>query len=417
MFAIAALKSKCVFVQYADFLSRLKNKSHKPDIISVYIIAEVTAKPLTKRRTEMRSRIILSVIAACMLMLTGCSEDSSKTSDHDNEKYISGTGDVSQSSEKIMEKEYDNIKVSPDFYVDAAKDILPACYEITVMDDMQNNSDKIFEHYFGKEYDNTKVQDNSVAKIYESDDQIVLVKPNGTVGIWSHNKEDIELGTGLEYKNDVLLNSKTDQPYEMSGKKLETEKIKEISVSKLKEFTDLVGFPNEIKSFCVTTRTLDSGEEIAVVKLRKLFGGIPIFDLGDTGSQLPFKLPRIWPAIVCLNSDYEPITIQSYQGFTESKKVKETDRIISPEEAMDNASESLAEYLQLTALYEELVYMPTCTGSKNSASKMDGAEAGDILSIEPYWVIYFDLSWWKEKYAAVNAVTGEVYYVDNSRAV
>ena len=84
---------------------------------------------------------------------------------------------------------------------------------------------------------------------------------------------------------------------------------------------------------------------------------------------------------------------------------------------MDNASESLAEYLQLTALYEELVYMPTCTGSKNSASKMDGAEAGDILSIEPYWVIYFDLSWWKEKYAAVNAVTGEVYYVDNSRAV
>ncbi|MBR6872409.1 MAG: hypothetical protein IKN17_02760, partial [Ruminococcus sp.] len=83
----------------------------------------------------MRSRIILPVIAACMLMLTGCSEDSSKTSDHDKEKYIFGTGDVSQSSEKIMEKEYDNIKVSPDFYVDAAKDILPACYEITVMDD------------------------------------------------------------------------------------------------------------------------------------------------------------------------------------------------------------------------------------------------------------------------------------------
>ena len=53
---------------------------------------------------------------------------------------------------------------------------------------------------------------------------------------------------------------------------------------------------------------------------------------------------------------------------------------------------------------EELVLMPEFTDNTQTT-----------LRLTPYWVIWFDRSWWHETFAAVNALTGEVDFVDNSR--
>ena len=67
--------------------------------------------------------------------------------------------------------------------------------------------------------------------------------------------------------------------------------------------------------------------------------------------------------IVCISSDYDPITIQSYQGFCETEVTAESDRIISPEWAMKETSLALSEHMNLEAMSEELVYIPSYTNT------------------------------------------------------
>ena len=79
---------------------------------------------------------------------------------------------------------------------------------------------------------------------------------------------------------------------------------------------------------------------------------------------------------------------------------------------MKETSLALSEHMNLEAISEELVYIPSYTNTQGTDSQYEGA--GDTVDLELFWIIYFDITWWKEKYAAIDAVSGEVYYIDNS---
>ena len=99
------------------------------------------------------------------------------------------------------------------------------------------------------------------------------------------------------------------------------------------------------------------------------------------------------------------------QGL-EVKSGEKPKEILTAEYAFETASKALAPHIDHTARFEELVLVPTVSKAdkENPHMKMN---SGESVTLKPYWVIHFETDWWKEIYAAVDAVTGEVEYVNN----
>ena len=320
-------------------------------------------------------------------------------------------------ADKITSAEYDNIKFADTFTVNCGDPDGLGVYEAERRTDLTAHADEIFSAFFGSNYDSAKVTtaetDTALGK--EADISFehggTELHINGRYLYFVNRNED---GKNLYFTN----SDKLEALYEVA-ESTQNERITlaegEASVGELAG--KLEGFLEKLKSaglgefhpFTVASLTnKDQGRTLPTTEViyRKYFKGLPIFNFAfvPQNSESPeLNYLLIESDAVSFASRGSIFSGGFSSAYTEVRKVEAADSIISPEQAVETASRSLAEYLDLTALRLDLVYVPVVP---------EGAADNSKVTFYPYWLLAFGLQPLAENYALINAVSGEVIYYD-----
>lgn len=387
----------------------------------------------------------ISIILAAV-MLTGCAKtpenvksssaaessvDSSQVqSSAAEKKQLSRTmtekdfaSSVSESKSIILAGSYDNLKIDPDFRVIA--NAYPMSYQAVVPSDYDKYADQLFSlflpddkrgYYEDKKQLHTDADTGVRSYEYTNGKSTGFVSSNGVVSIVDNEYMNKAVyGTSIpvnETKN--LLMPVADDKLSLGTASIDLRDAQHKTAETLALLFTPVNERSKVdckfdhQLYSVSTVTEQSGETLAFVHCRQTIDGVPIFDIVSRHGQFN-TLPAYFGTIVTFNAKGDIVQIGDKEKF-DIKSAEKPVEILTAEYAFETASKALAPHLDHTARFEELVLVPTVSASGEGSPQL---KQGDAVTLTPYWVIHFETDWWTEVYAAVNAVTGEVHYVNN----
>ena len=375
-----------------------------------------------------------SLILIAALLLTSCantpdnlksssSENNNVTKESNAEKVISVSelSTTDKYKDLILKNTYDNMTFNDKFNVYSTSSV--GVYDVVYEEDYNKNSDAFFEHYANDvKFDKSKiyeVDDNDLAPkalFYETNDSYTFTTSAGGF-VYSDRicLNRITNGTGPDYLSNLCFdNCNADDKLQIGETEVTVDELKQSAESFIDEFTKLVDFPNDIKPFSISTQIIEDGTTVGSIRCRSYYKDVPIFDTKSVFDEYSFQQADI-TAPVCIVADGSHIgqfsVIQSYEDYKTEQKL---DEIISPAWAMQAVSKKLSSSMKLEVQREELQYMPECIGNTKADENGNGQYQNDIIKLTPYWVVYFDYNWWNETFAIVNAVTGDVEFINNS---
>ena len=342
-----------------------------------------------------------AAILLALVLLTGCA----KAPDNNSEKgaeaeKVSELPELTEDTVKEIEtQDYDNFTFAEDFelsYNTAAK-----LYQVKLYDPLAENYEAVFSHY-AEGFTSENVEAHEETLIYDDNKVFVLKTDRG--GFTVSDKDclnKVMYGNSVDYLSTDILKSGTDKRLKIGSADVGIGELENSCLEFLTDFYAATDYPNTIEPYSVSVQTVD-GTNAATVHCRTVFEGLPLFDTMSTNTDYSFDIAELPPCVFTFIDGSE--IGQFSVGQTYEKVDEEPAEIITPLSAMNAASEKLSGFAQWEVQSEELVLMPEFTDNTQTT-----------LRLTPYWVIWFDRSWWHETFAAVNAVTGEVDFVDNSR--
>ena len=374
----------------------------------------------------MKTKRILTLLCAAVMM-TGCADvpeevKSSAERETSSASIAENSAAPAESksenaADKITSAEYDNIKFADTFTVNCGDPDGLGVYEAGRLTDLTAHAEEIFPAFFGSDYDSAKVTaaETDTAKGKETD---ISFEHGGTElhinGRYLYFVNRNEAGKNLCFTNSDKLEALFEVTDQTKGERI-TLAGGEASVGELAgkfegflEKLNAAGI-GEFRPFTAASLTnKDQGRTLPTTLLtyRKYFKGLPIFNFvfvpqNSESPELSYLL--IESDAVSFASPDSIFSGGFSSAYTEVRKVEAADSIISPEEAVGNASRELAEYLDLTALRLDLVYVPVIP---------EGASDNSKVTFYPYWLLAFGLQPLAEHYALINAVSGEVIYCE-----
>ncbi|MBR3666127.1 MAG: hypothetical protein IKN66_03080 [Ruminococcus sp.] len=327
---------------------------------------------------------------------------------------VSISGDA---AETIKNTKYDNIKFADTFTVNAGEADDLGIYEAERRTDLSAYADGIFEAYFGADYDKAK----TVSKEYDT--------PGGKEPDLSFEQGGTELHVGSRYLYFTNRNEAKKNLTYSSGDKLAAlfeagDAFKDERITLAEGNASVGELAGKLEGFIEKLRTAGAGDfrlftvasltnentgrtlPTTLLTYRKYFRGLPIFNFAysadiDETDALNYML--IESDAVSFASPDSIFSGGFSSSYNETKKVASADSIITPEMAVETASRELAQYLDLTALRLDLVYVPIVA---------EGAKDNSKVTFYPYWQLAFGLQPLAEHYALINAVSGEVVYYE-----
>ncbi|MBQ9870060.1 MAG: hypothetical protein IJM32_10420 [Ruminococcus sp.] len=333
-------------------------------------------------------------------------------SEKDLEKCVQGSTDI------ILAGKYDNLKIDSNFKVIA--NAYPSDYQASVPTDYEKNADSVFGSFLPDKtqgyYPSQKKlhnDPNSDNRTYEYSNSLKqgYVSSNGIVAIVEKEYMNKAIyGTSVpvtETRN--LLMPVTDDRLSLGSAELDIRDVNRQTDEILNLFSTCNNGKVFFKPYSISTIAEQSGETLAFMHCRREIDGIPVFDSVPHINDQFLEMPIMFGPVLAFNDKCRAVQMNFSQNI-ELKEKKDIKEILTPEYAFEAASKSLAPHIDHTARFEELVLVPTVANSERSHQQL---KAGDNVTLKPYWVIHFETDWWKEVYAAVDAVTGEVYYVNN----
>ena len=335
-----------------------------------------------------------------MVLLTGCA----KATDNNSEKgaeaeKVSELPELTEDTVKEIEaQDYDNFTFAEDF--DLSYDTTARIYEVRLYDPLADNYEAVFSHY-SEGFTSENVEAHEEALIYEDDKVFVLKTDRG--GFTVSDKDCLNkviYGNSVDYLSTDILSSAADKRLAIGSTDIGISELENSCLEFLTDFYAVADYPDIIEPYSVSMQIVD-GANAATVHCRTVFEGLPVFDTMSTKRDHSFEIAELPPCVFIFLEGSEVGQFAVGQSF--EKVSEEPADIITPLSAMNAASEKLSGFAQWEVQSEELALMPEFT---------DNAQT--TLRLTPYWVIWFDQSWWYETFAAVNAVTGEVDFVNNA---
>ena len=375
----------------------------------------------------MKAKRIMPLLCAA-IMLAACAETPENvrsSADASSQETVSGTVSESVPADSISEnslnsiisKEYDNIRFADTFTVNAGDAQELGIYEAERRTDLNTCADEIFEAFFGADYDKTKTVSTEIETPNGKDPDVSFEHGGTELHIGSRYLYFIdrsESGKNLSFSNSDKLGALfevTDAFKEERLKLAEGEASVGELADKLSGFVEKLDTAGagEFRPFTVASLTDENtGRTLPTTLLtyRKYFKGLPIFNCAynadiDETSALSYML--VESDSVSFVSPDRFFSGGFSSPYSEVRKVEAIDSIITPGQAVDAAGRELAEYLDLTALRLDLVYVPVIP---------EGASDNSRVTFYPYWQLAFGLQPLAEHYALINAVSGEVIYYE-----
>lgn len=385
----------------------------------------------------MKNRKLIAVLAAAVL-LAGCEEApdnvvskrenaESKTASEVTDRYESVTQEeaftetipVSQlkandteAAERIKKRVYENLKFADTFTVNAADSPELGVYEAERSGGLLKLSNDLFEAFFGEGFDPSEVTSETVntnekMNVYELDG-IRMTVGDKYMYVQDMTQQDKKLYFS---SSDKLL-----ALYEITeGTQTDVMKLAEgeATIDKLKEkyspfIQKLSALGIGLKPFTLSSQLnpTESSLPSTLLMFRSIFKKLPVFNFNyseQSGKEPDFAYMLTTTDNIIFASSDKLFVLGIGAPYNGVKQKEKLDTVISPDRAAETASEQLAEYLDLTALRLDLVYVPIIAG---------GSDNSDKVEMTPYWLLCFDMQPLREHYAIINAVSEKVTYVE-----
>lgn len=368
----------------------------------------------------MKKLNVLAAFICSILVLSACSKPEGSEKAAVREKVSASeikeaTGDYTA---ELKEKNYDNIEISDKFKLAEPECEDLAIYQTIYSDDFTENSQTLFEHFI-PQYNPEKVTSHDTGKAMvqylEGDYFSMITAIGGFVFSEASCWNRVVYSDRIEYTDTSVVGIDDTAEFHIGSSDVSLTELAESSNQFINEFTGLVSYPNEIKPFSFSSQKLEDGTTAGIMHCRNYYKGIPVFDIPSLSDEYKKPIATITAPVCTFVEGKQVGQFTVTQCFSDYKTEESGSEIISPVNAMDLASEKLAEHLEYEAVLEELVYFPEYVGNKNGDGFIEGYKPGDIIRLTPCWVIYFDYSWWHEIFVVVNAYTGEVEFVNNAK--
>lgn len=363
----------------------------------------------------------LAVILSSLILFTSCSGSFDKNGAGDKSDFVNAKEiNNNNNEEEIKNSEYDNISISDNFTIAIPEYDTLGIYEVIYSDDFDSNYETLFGKYI-PDYDRDKViindGDNNLKQIqYEDNNTFSFVTSIGGFVLGSKQcLNRVLYGDAIPFIQTNLADTNNSVEYKIGTENVSLNDLVSASNTFISDFIDSVNYPNSIKPFAFSTQTIDDGSVAGIMHCRYCYKGIPVFDLQSLHDEYSSKIAILTPPTCTFINGDEIGQFTTTCAMCDYKTLQTIDKIISPADAVEVTSKKLSGYSKYELQYEELVYFPTCNENILGIEPGNGYEPGDVITLTPYWIIYFDTAWWHETFAAVNAVTGEVDFVNNAR--
>lgn len=363
----------------------------------------------------------IAVIFCAALFLTSCSITSDESVNNSEESVIDVTEIKADDQEKeIKAASYDNITVSDGFKLTVPASDSLGIYEVVYSDDFDKKGELLFKKYIS-DYDKKNAQDiddNSSTKIIQYDDGKTFSMVTSKGGFVLADKQylnKVRYGDSIPFIQTDLVDTAGNTEYTIGNKSVILNELVSSCDSFISEFVSSANYPNTIKPFSFSTQTIDDGSIAGIMHCRYNYKDLPVFDIQSIYDEYTNKIAMLTPPTITFTDGDKITQFAAICGLCDYKTIQTVDKIVSPADAVALTSKKLSGYLDYELQYEELVYFPTCNENRNGIEPQNGNDAGDVITLTPYWILYFEPNWWHETFAAVNAVTGEVDFVRNVR--
>ena len=317
-------------------------------------------------------------------------------------------------AERIKGRKYDNLKFAETFSVNGADAPELGVYEAAKRTDIPENAEAIIRAYFGAGTDTSKIVRSSqpedpVTAVFEQDGVKLTIAPNA-VFIQDLSAQH----PGRTYSSE----DKAEQVYEVTDAFADSTLAFETGEDRVGSLADMnAGFLNalaglgyEYHPFAAASLTNDAQgtRNTVVMTYSSCFKSLPVFNLvyavkNGGESDLAYSLTESNAAV--FDAPGKLCSLLFTSTYQETSKVSALDSIISPDFAVETASRELAEYLELTALRLDLVWLPEIP---------EDAPANDNsrVTVKPCWLLLFGLQPLREHYALIDAQIGKVTYYE-----
>lgn len=363
---------------------------------------------------------LITLLLSSILIFTACTSTAKQPESDSFCDTVSIHKNTDNYTDSIINGNYDNFSVSDDFILSVPDCSELGIYEVTCLNNFEKNSETLFSKYIPN-YDETNVVSSAEGNdfkqvIYDDENYFSLLTSLG--GFVISDKDCLNrvlYGDLIKFiRTDMTGKSKT-QEYEIGGVKTTLQELVTTSKEFINDFVETTHYPNKITPFSISTQKLDDGTTAATMHCRSTYKGVPIFDFQSLHNEFTNKIAELTPIIFSFINGNKIGQFAVIHTFCDYKTVKLTDRVIPPDKAVELASEKLSGYMKLELQYEELVFFPTCNENRLSDTNGNGTKPGDIIKLTPYWVLYFNINWWHETFAMVNAETGEIEFINNAK--
>lgn len=364
---------------------------------------------------------IAALILVGLIMFTACADTPGKNKGGDMPDTVEAAEIKNNDYEKIIkDSEYDNINIGENFRLNVPDYDTLGIYQVVYTDDFDKNYESLFGRYI-PDYDPEKIVinngDNGLKQIqYEDNDMFSFVTSIG--GFAVSDKQCLNrvlYGDTIPFIQTNLVGINDTAEYMIGSEKVSLKELVSASNDFISDFIASSDYPNLIEPFAFSTQTIDDGSTAGIMHCRYCYKGLPVFDLQSMHDEYSNAMAVLTPPACTFINGGEVGQFTTICAMRDHKTLQTVDRIISPVGAADAASQKLSGYSDYELQYEELVYFPTCDENIFGSENGNGYDPGDVITLTPYWIIYFDTDWWHETFAAVNAVTGEVDFVNNAK--
>lgn len=311
------------------------------------------------------------------------------------------------SKDQALQKKYQNLKISDKLKIRE----VDSCNEeeFEVVDGFASKDKELFKKYIGKDYNEKYWSDganlNPPGPEYSDEDHgfYAGISNNGFF-MWSNENE---ISLDMETKEEAVYNLLTnyeDKSYEVSDGELKVSEAVKMAEAAMKKWSEDSGDSLTIPYQAVVSKIKDSGKYCIAVNFQKLYENVPLFvrivNENNLGKQ---KINSMDGVEICITKKEGVSSINNQNILKHVKTIKQDDKIVSIEGALDSANQLLASYHVYTVNEIGIQYIFIPENYKDDDKK----SAGRKYTTKPYWIIGFEDSDDKDMFVAVDCETGE----------
>lgn len=366
----------------------------------------------------------ISILFICIsVTLISCTDVSTNNNDNNSNNPVLQSVEILKDKGKslndtILGCNYDNITISESFFLDIPKYEQLGIYDVVYPNNFHEKSDTLFEHYIPKFKRDTVIEnqgEHSLIQVQYTDDEYFsfITSMGGFVVGENKSLNQVLFGNNIPFTETMLVTEESDKRFQIGDKETDLNALIKSTNDFIDDFISISMYSNQIKPYALSTQVLENGKTAGTMHCRYLYKDLPIFDLQSQHNEYSKPIATLTP-ITCVFVDGDIVSqFATIQCFKDYREVNNLSEIIYPDKAVELVSEKLSSHMSYQLKSEELVYFPVCTENLISDETGNGYDPTDVIRLTPYWVVYFDSSWWHEIYAVVNAVTGEVDFINN----